>query len=150
MLILTACGALAMAAVFMPWMRVQEWIFTVSVSGWDATKLDALAGGTIIEPYLVIAGAAIMLACALPATVLAFTSTESRDTVSALAKVSTFGAGMVLVAIIWTIVDMYGDDVGSYISYGVWLILVASIVGLAASAFMSRWGGGQSRFYLSE
>jgi len=36
---------------------------------------------------------------------------------------------------------------GGYISYGVWIILVAAIVGLVASGLMSR-AGGQSRFYL--
>ena len=148
MFIIFACGALAMAAVFMPWMRFTEWPFTFSISGWQATSLDTLVAGTYIEPYLLIAGAAIMLACSLPATVIAFTSTGSQDTVGTLAKVSTFGAGLVLGVIVWTIIDMFGDDVGSYISYGVWVILAASIVGLVASALMSRWGGGQSRFYL--
>jgi len=149
MLIVLACGALALAAVFMPWLRVSEFGFTVSLSGWDAARWAQESGSSLIEPYLIIASAAIMMMCALPATVIAFTSTESQDTVRNLARFSSFGAGMALGFIIWTIVDMLGDDVGSYISYGVWIVLVASVVGLAASAFMSRWGGGQSRFYLS-
>ena len=148
MLIVLACGALALAAVFMPWLRVSEFGFTVSLSGWNAARWAQESGSSLIEPYLIIASAAIMVMCALPATVIAFTSTESQDTVRTLARFSSFGAGMALGFIIWTIVDMLGDEVGSYISYGVWIILVAAIVGLVTSFFMSRWGGVQSRFYL--
>jgi hypothetical protein len=150
MFIVSACGALVLGGVFMPWASVTVWIFTASVSGWDLVSSGSLVGVTIIEPYLLIAGAALMLACALPATVLAFTSAESRDTVRTLAKVSSFGAGLVFGVIIWAIVDVIGEPEFSYIAYGVWVILVAAIVGLVASIFMSRWGGGQSRFYLSK
>jgi hypothetical protein len=148
MFIVSACGALALAAVFMPWLRVSEFGFTVSVSGWNATRWAQASGDYLLDTYMIIAGAALMISCALPATVLAFTSTESQNTVRKLAKVSMFGDGLVLGFIIWTIIDMFIGEVGSYISYGVWIILVASIAGLVTSALMSRWGGGQSRFYL--
>lgn len=149
MLVVAACGGLALGGVFMPWVRFKEWIFTISISGWQATQWDQYAGVTLIEPYLVLAGAAIMVMCALPALVIALTSAESEDTVRVLARISAFGAGMTLGVIIWTIIDMMMEDMGGYISYGVWIILVASIVGLLASGLMSR-SGGQSKFYLSE
>jgi FtsH-binding integral membrane protein len=150
MFIVLACGGLVLGGVFMPWASVTWWIFTDSASGWDLVSSDALIGVTYIEPYLLITGAAIMMACALPAIVLALTSAESQDTVRTLAKVSSFGAGLAFGVIVWAIVDVIGEPEFSNIAYGVWIILVAAIVGLVASAFMSRWGGGQSRFYVSD
>jgi len=81
MLVVAACGGLALGGVFMPWVRFKEWIFTISISGWQATQWDQYVGATLIEPYLVLVGAAIMVMCALPALVLALTSAESEDTV---------------------------------------------------------------------
>lgn len=143
MLIITACGALALGGVLMPWWE--------SVIGWEIGRiLDYLllnytfVGmlGISIAPYMVLVGAGLMLASALPATILAFNSAEYRDTVRILARFSMFGAGLVIMGIVVLPIVILGNGLFlvKYISYGVWLVLAASIVGLVTSFLMSRWG----------
>jgi hypothetical protein len=132
-----ACGALAVYGVFLPWMTGSAWIFTISISGWDATQLAGIAGSSLIEPYIVIGGGVLMMLFALPAAVIAATSTEVVDTVRTLARLSVMASTMVLVIIIWTIIDIGGVEEAS-IGYGVWLVLAMSIIGIVISGFMSR------------
>lgn len=131
------CGALVVYGVFLPWMETSVIFFTISVSGWDATQLAEIAGTSLIEPYIVIAGGAMMMLAALPAAVIAFTNTEALDTVRTLARLAVMASTLVLVIVIWSIIDIGGiADVG--IGYGVWLVLVMSIIGIGISGFMSR------------
>lgn len=132
------CAVAAMVGVFLPWLSASFLGFTFSISGWEATQWSDVIGGTIIEPYLVLAGSGIMMLCILPAIIVSIGGREAEDTVKRLAGVAAFGAGMVIAAMIWTIIDMHSDDVGEFIGSGVYVSLVTAIVALIALLIKSK------------
>ena len=131
------CGALVVFGVFRPWMEVSVMFFNFSISGWEATQLAEIVNISLIEPYIVIAGGALMMLLALPAAVVAFVNAEAVDTVRNLARLSSGASALVLVVAIWSMIDI-GSTEGASIGYGVWLVLVMSIIGIGISGFMSR------------
>lgn len=134
-IVILACGVVALAGVFMPWMSASAGGITSTISGWDLTRFN-LVGLSIPQPFLVLAGGISVIVCGMLLVVGASLSVtyaiqyaKARKlfyTVGALIYIS---GALALGGALWFGIYAAGDiGIGS-IGYGIYVSVAAAVVG---------------------
>jgi len=134
-LAIVACGVVALAGVFMPWMSASAGGVTSTISGWDLTRFN-LIGMSNIEPFLVLAGGIAMIICGMLLVVGASLSvTFSIPYAKARKLFYTVGAliyisgAIALGGALWFAILAVGDIGTGSIGYGIYISVAAAVIG---------------------
>jgi len=134
-LAIVACGVVALAGVFMPWMSASAGGVTSTTSGWDLTRFN-LIGASNHEPFLVLAGGISMIVCGMLLVVGASLSvTFSIPYAKARKLFYTVGAliyisgALALGGALWFAIAAVGDIGTGKIGYGIYISVVAAVIG---------------------
>jgi hypothetical protein len=134
-LAIIACGIVALAGVFMPWMSASAGGVTSTTSGWDLTRFN-LTGVSNIEPFLVLEGSISMVIFGMLLVIGASLSVTSSIpyakarklfyTVGALIYIS---GALALGGALWFAIPAVGDIGAGSIDYGIYISVAAAVIG---------------------
>lgn len=147
-----ACGFLTLAGLFMPWIRVSSGGIASETSGWGLTRFN-LTGVLNPEPYLVLAGSIMMLACGILLTIAEVYISQRRVPCREAKYILwvlgglAYGSGALVVGgAMWFALQAVGDVGAGAIGWGIYIAIVAAVagalVGLRTSARIVRQHAG--------
>jgi hypothetical protein len=122
-----ACGIAVLVGVFLPWLSVSMWGITVSLSGWDAIQVGI---SDAPEPFVVLIGGILMIACALPAFIVSLATKGAKGVVRALGIVASIAALIAIGGGLWAIIPAISDGIAELIGYGLYICIAAAVLGL--------------------
>lgn len=133
-----ACGFLSLAGLFMPWIRVSSGGIASETSGWGLTRFN-LTGVLNPEPYLVLAGSIMMLACGILLTIAEVYISqrrvpcrEAKYTLWVLGGLAYSSGALVVGGAMWFALQAVGDVGAGAIGWGIYIAIVVAVAGALA------------------
>jgi hypothetical protein len=144
------CGIMTLIGIFLPWGILNVGGYeSISMSGWNASKLADYVGSSYPFPYVVLAGSIIMIVFALIA-VFAVLNNGSKGGQRIYTQIAALGGIIAIIASICAINGIKSSHVAGVdfdIGNGVIISAIFSIVGLIGFAIADHmiWNSARKR-----
>jgi outer membrane biosynthesis protein TonB len=133
-------GIAVLLGVFLTWLDVSFGPFgAFTDSGWNLFMDFGVSDAT--EPFLAFLGGVIMIGCGLVAFIVSMSTKGGRAAVMTMGIISSI-AGLVAVGgALWYIIDALANDVIDVVGYGVYISIVAALVGFTFAIITAATSG---------
>lgn len=130
------CGILVLVGVFTPWLTITD---VGVLSGWDVANYE-VGAASFIEPYLVLGGGAVMIACVLVALLLSLGGDISGSISTLLNILAKIAAALVAIGAVWFVVIALTGKIGEYIDQEFYSLGYGGFISVFAAALAVIFG----------